>query len=314
MKVFESLPLCEPLVNPVVTIGTFDGVHLGHLKILNRLKESAKKINGQSVVITFNPHPRQVLFPFDENLKLLTTQIEKIEYLEKNGIDVLIVIEFTKAFSRITAMEFIRDILVNEIGVKELIIGYDHHFGRNREGSIDSLREMATMFDFKVEEIPAQLIDEVAISSTKIRNAIESGDFKTANAFLGYEFKFTGIVEHGQKLGKTIGFATANLKIEEKTKILPKKGVYAVRVNCNFLAYSGVMNIGYRPTVGNFEQLRVEVHIFDFDEDIYGMELAVTVVEKIRDEQKFEGIELLKEQIRRDILEAKKILQVVIGK
>lgn len=308
MKVFESLPLCEPLINPVITIGTFDGVHLGHSKILNRVKHQAKLIGGQSVVITFNPHPRQVLFPFDENLKLLTTQLEKIEYLEKNGIDVLIVIEFTKAFSRLTAMEFIRDILVNQLGVKELIIGYDHHFGRNREGSIESLREMATAFDFKVEEIPAELIDEVTVSSTKIRNAINEGDFETANAFLGYNFKFSGVVEHGQKLGNTIGFPTANIKVDDKTKILPAKGVYAVLVDCNFSTYLGVMNIGYRPTVGTFEQLRIEVHIFDFDKEIYGTELAITIVEKIREEQKFDGIEKLKQQISKDVIAAKRIL------
>lgn len=308
MKVFESLPLCEALINPVVTIGTFDGVHLGHTKILNRLKEKATSIGGQSVVITFNPHPRQVIFPFDDNLKLLNTQLEKIEHLESSGIDVLIIIEFTKAFSRLTAMEFIRDILVNQIGVKELVIGYDHHFGRNREGSIASLREMASSFGFAVEEIPVELIDEVSISSTKIRTAIELGDFETANAFLGYPFNFTGIVEHGQKLGKGIGFATANIQVSEKTKILPAKGVYAVRVNCNFNTHLGVMNIGYRPTVGNFEQLRIEVHLFDFDEDIYGKELTVSVIKKIRDEQKFEGIEELREQISIDVIEAKKIL------
>ncbi|HLP14513.1 MAG TPA: bifunctional riboflavin kinase/FAD synthetase [Flavobacteriales bacterium] len=309
MKVFHSLPLTEKLVNPVVTIGTFDGVHIGHTKILDRLKKRASNINGQSVVITFNPHPRQVLFPDDDNLKLLSTQQEKIELLDRNGIDILIIIEFTREFSRLTALEFIRDILVNQVGVSELIIGYDHHFGRNREGSIESLKEMAQTFDFKVEEIPAEEIDEVTISSTKIRKAITEGDMHTANAFLGYDFGFRGIVEHGQKLGKSLGFPTANIHIPEKVKIIPQKGVYAVRVTCNFQTHKGVMNIGYRPTVDNSPQLRIEVHIFDFDQDIYGKEIGVHVVHKLRDEQKFEGLEQLKTQIGKDVVAARSILE-----
>jgi riboflavin kinase/FMN adenylyltransferase len=308
VKVFESVPLCEPLINPIVTIGTFDGVHLGHCKILNRIKQKADSVNGQSVVITFNPHPRQVLFPDDENLKLLTTQAEKIEYLEKNGIDVVIILPFTKAFSRMTANEFIRDILMTEIGVKELVIGYDHHFGRNREGSIASLREMATSFGFIVEEIPAELIDEVTVSSTKIRNAINNGDIKNANSFLGYDFKFSGKVVEGKKLGHTLGFATANLEIADTYKIIPQKGVYVVKVKCNFLTYSGVMNIGYRPTIENKEELKVEVHILDFEANIYGQMLEVTVIEKLRDEQKFEGLVQLKEQIGKDVAIARKVL------
>jgi riboflavin kinase/FMN adenylyltransferase len=309
VKVFHSLPLSEKLINPVVTIGTFDGVHLGHVKILNRLKKRASLIKGQSIVITFNPHPRQVLFPDDDNLKLLSTHQEKITLLERNGIDVLIIIEFTKEFSRLTALEFIRDILVNQVGVRELIIGYDHHFGRNREGSIESLKEMAQTFDFKVEEIPAEEIDEVTISSTKIRKAINEGDMETANAFLGYEFGIKGIVEHGQKLGKTLGFPTANIHIPDKLKIIPKKGVYAVKVTCNFMTHQGVMNIGYRPTVDDSQQLRIETHIFDFDEDIYGKEIGVQVIHKLRDEQKFEGLEQLKKQIGKDILAARSILE-----
>lgn len=309
MKVFHSLPLTEKLVNPVVTIGTFDGVHIGHTKILDRLKKRASNINGQSVVITFNPHPRQVLFPDDDNLKLLSTQQEKIELLERNGIDILIIIEFTREFSRLTALEFIRDILVNQVGVSELIIGYDHHFGRNREGSIESLKEMAQTFDFKVEEIPAEEIDEVTISSTKIRKAITEGDMHTTNAFLGYDFGFRGIVEHGQKLGKSLGFPTANIHIPEKVKIIPQKGVYAVRVTCNFQTHKGVMNIGYRPTVDNSPQLRIEVHIFDFDQDIYGKEIGVHVIHKLRDEQKFDGLEQLKTQIGKDIVAARSILE-----
>ena len=310
MKVFRSLPLGEELTNPVVTIGTFDGVHLGHLKILKRIKDRAKIIGGQSVVITFHPHPRQVLFPDDENLRLLNTQEEKIENLERNGVDVLVILEFTKEFSRLTALEFIRDILVAKIGVNELVIGYDHHFGRNREGSIESLKEMATTYGFLVEEIPAELIDEVTVSSTKIRNAILEGDMISANSFLGYRFRFSGKVEHGQKLGRTIGFPTANVKLSDKVKILPGNGVYAVKVHCNFLTLSGVMNIGLRPTVGDFEETKVEVHIFDFDTEIYDETMTVWVIKKLRDEQKFEGIAQLKAQIAVDVTEAKRILEV----
>lgn len=308
MKVFKSLPLPGPIPNPVITIGTFDGVHLGHLKILERLKQRAQEMGGQSVVMTFDPHPRQVLFPDDENLRLINTLDEKIANLEKAGIENLVIQPFTKDFSRLTALEFVRDILVSQLGVKELIIGYDHHFGRNREGSIEQLREMSATFGFSVEEIPARLIDEVTVSSTKIRNAILEGDMHTANAYLGYAFSFTGTVVHGDKRGRTIGFPTANIELNDAYKILPGAGVYAVKATVKGQRYNGVMNLGYRPTVSDSRQLRVEVHLFDMNEEIYGEKMTITVADRIRGEQKFNSLVELGEQIKRDVAQSKKIL------
>lgn len=309
VKVFSSLPLPQPLICPVITIGTFDGVHQGHVKILERVKQRASQLGGQSVVMTFDPHPRQVLFPYDENLRLLNTLDEKIGNLEKAGIDTVVVKTFNKEFSRLTALEFVRDILVNQLGVKELIIGYDHHFGRNREGSIENLREMAVTYGFTVEEIPARLIDEVTVSSTKIRNAILEGDMVTANAYLGYVFSFTGKVVHGDKRGRTIGFPTANLKLNDPYKILPGTGIYAVKVVIKDITYNAVMSLGYNPTVSDAGELRIEVHIFDLDADLYDQDMTVKVVGRIRGEQKFDSLVELTEQIKLDVIASKKMLQ-----
>jgi len=309
VKVFNDLPLPEPIPYPVITIGTFDGVHQGHVKILDRLKQRAAQVGGQTVVMTFDPHPRQVLFPYDENLRLINTLDEKIINLERAGIDNVVIKTFNKDFSRLTALEFVRDILVNQLGVKELIIGHDHHFGRNREGSIDQLREMSATYGFNVEEIPARLIDEVTVSSTKIRNAILEGDMHTANAYLGYLFSFTGRVMHCDKRGRTIGFPTANIQVPDAYKILPGSGVYAVRAKVTGQWYDGVMNLGYRPTVTEVKQLRTEVHLFDMDADIYDEDMTVKVLEKIRSEQKFNSLVELGEQIKKDVAESKKILE-----
>lgn len=301
MKVFTQLPVPGQIINPVVTIGTFDGVHLGHGKILDRVKQRAGEINGQSVVITFDPHPRKIIFPFDENLKLLNTQQEKILNLSGNKIDHLIVIPFTKEFSRMTAMEFVRDVLVNQIGVNELIIGYDHHFGRNREGSIANLVEMAALFGFKVEEIPAKLINEAAISSTKIRNAILTGDIQTANEFLGYKFELSGTVVKGEQLGRNLGFPTANLQLTDLDKIIPARGVYRVDVQLEDKLLPGVMNVGYKPTVSKGNSLTVEVHVLDFNQDLYGKSISIRLLQKIREERKFNSLNDLKEQISKDV-------------
>lgn len=311
VKVFRSLPLDQPITNPVITIGTFDGVHMGHVKILETVKQRAAQLQGESMVMTFDPHPRQVLFPFDENLKLINTPQEKIENLERNGIQNLVVKEFNKDFSRLTAVEFVRDILVNQLGVKELIIGYDHHFGRNREGSIDNLREMSVTFGFTVLEIPARLIDEVTVSSTKIRNAILEGDLHTANTYLGYVFSFTGTVVKGDQRGRTIGFPTANVEVPFKYKILPGQGVYAVKGRVDGQWYNGVMNIGYRPTVTDLEHLKTEVHLFGLSKEIYGQDITVQVIEKIRNEQKFNSVVELAAQIKLDADKAQKILEHV---
>lgn len=310
MKIHTVLPQKDQFVRPVVTLGTFDGVHMGHRKILDRLNEKAKSIDGQSVVITFDPHPRKVLFPHDDNIKLINTLTEKIQNFENAGVDHVVILPFTKDFSRLTALEFVRDYLINLIGVHEFVIGYDHHFGRNREGSIENLKEMAATYGFGLEEIPVKLVDEVSVSSTKIRHAILEGDIEQANHFLGYSFLFSGIVEHGAKKGRALGFPTANLNLPDKDKIIPSNGVYSVVARLGQNEFNGIMNIGIKPTVGNFTQRFIEVHLFDFSNEIYGEVLTIKVINRIRDEKKFNGLDELKDQIGKDIVQAKLMLNV----
>jgi len=299
MRVYNSIEDFKNVKNPVVTTGTFDGVHLGHQKIISRLKEVAKQHNGETVLLTFYPHPRMVLFPDDNELKLLNTQQEKIELLRKYGIDHLIIYPFTKAFSRLTSVEFVRNILVNRIETKRLVIGYNHHFGRNREGSFEHLNEYGSLYGFEVEEIPARDIDNIEISSTKIRKALQIGDAKAAMAFLGHEYTLSGKVVEGKKLGKTIGYPTANVFADDKYKLIPADGVYAVKVKHKNSVYGGMLNIGNNPTVnGQFKT--IEVNIFNFDNDIYGDEVTIYFLERLRDEVKFNGLEELKAQLARD--------------
>jgi riboflavin kinase/FMN adenylyltransferase len=281
---------------PIVTAGTFDGVHLGHRKIIQRLKELAHQENGETVILTFFPHPRMVLFPDDHDLKLLSTLDEKVNLLRQAGIDHLIIHPFTKDFSRLTSVEYVRDILVGQLKVKKLVIGYDHHFGRNREGSLTNLKELEQLYNFQVEEIPAQDMDNINISSTKIRKSLSEGDVETANNYLGYPFFITGTVVAGQQLGTQIGFPTANIFVEEKYKLIPANGVYAVRVRVNEEDYRGMLNIGNRPTVKG-KGASIEVHLFDFDQDIYDQPIQVGLVKRIREEKKFENIEQLREQL-----------------
>jgi len=285
--------------NSIVTIGTFDGVHIGHKKIIKRLVKIARKHEMQAVVLTFFPHPRMVLHK-DTRIKLLNTLDERSKLLDELDVDHLVVQEFTKEFSRLSAVEFVRDILVNSLQTKHLIIGYDHHFGRNRAANIDDLRDFGETYDFKVIEISAQEINEVAVSSTKIRLALEEGDLITANAFLGYNYMLTGTVVMGKGLGKVIDFPTANLQIEESYKLIPKNGVYAVRSRFNGDTVYGMMNIGRNPTVNKGKQQFIEIHFFDFNQDIYGQTIQVDLLERLRDEQKFESVEALKEQLVRD--------------
>src|SRR4051812_21803731 len=242
MKVYTHIEDFKDVKNPVVTTGTFDGVHLGHQKIISRLKEAAREENGETVLLTFYPHPCMVLFPEDNDLKLINTQEEKIELLEQYGIDHLIIYPFTKEFSRLTSVEFVRNILVNSIGTKRLVIGYNHHFGRNREGSFEHLKEYGPLYGFEVEEIPAKDIDSIEISSTKIRNALQTGDVKTAASYLGHEFSITGKVVDGKKIGREIGYPTANLFVDDKYKIIPADGVYAVKVRHDNSEYGGMLN------------------------------------------------------------------------
>ncbi|MEE9362449.1 MAG: bifunctional riboflavin kinase/FAD synthetase [Cellulophaga sp.] len=282
----------------VMTIGTFDGVHVGHKKILDRLIKNAKTLDLKSTVLTFFPHPRMILQQ-DANIKLLNTIEEKIAILNKLGLDCLIVHPFSIAFSRLSSTEFVRDILVNTLNAKKIIIGYDHRFGRNRNANINDLITFGATLDFEVEEISAQEINDVSISSTKIRKAIENGDIKTANSYLGYEYMLTGVVKKGKGIGKQIGFATANIHIEEDYKLIPKDGVYTVTSTIDNHIIYGMMNIGYNPTVSGTEK-SIEVNFFDFDQNLYGKKIQVDIVERIRDEQKFNSLEELKNQLKKD--------------
>ena len=303
MKVYTSIDQFEKLDNAIVTTGTFDGVHIGHQKIISRLKEIAKLDNGETVLLTFFPHPRVVLFPDNDDLKMLSSEEEKISLLEYYGIDHLIIHPFTKEFSRLGSVEFVRNILVNKIGTKKLVIGYNHHFGRNREGTFEHLKEFGHIYGFNVEEIPAQDIDNVNVSSTKIRNAILAGDIKTASLYLGHLYSLSGIVIEGNKLGRKIGFPTANLFVEHSYKMIPLNGVYAVDVSVSGRKFSGMLNIGNRPTVGITEKT-IEVNIFDFDEDIYDQKINVYFKERIRDEVKFPDLNALKDQLTKDKITA----------
>ncbi len=307
MKVYQGIEEFKPLTHAVATIGTFDGVHAGHQKIISRLCECAKNENGESVVLTFFPHPRMVLQPDDNNLKLLTTMSERIELLKKIGVDHLIIQPFDKEFSRQSAVEFVRDILVNKIGTKTLVIGYDHHFGRNREGSFKDLEEMSPIYGFHLEEIPKQVINELAVSSTKIRNSLLTGDVKTASELLGHDFTLSGKVVDGDKIGRTLGFPTANISIAEPYKLIPATGIYAVLVKIGEETFKGMLYIGYRPVVQG-KRLSVEVNIFDFDRSIYNHNIIVILKARVRDDIHLRSLEELKNKMTEDKIVATKLL------
>lgn len=299
MNVYYGIKDFTKLENAVVTSGTFDGVHLGHQKILNRLKEVAFETGGESVVITFYPHPRSVISPDNKTINLLSTLDEKIELLEKNGINHLVIIPFTREFSELSSEEFIQKILIDSIGTKTLVIGFDHRFGKNREGGFDYLKENKARYGFEIEEIPRHDLENVGISSSKIRKALNEGDVPTADHFLGRNYSISGVIVKGKQLGRTIGFPTANIQVREIAKLVPADGVYAVRVYYREEEFGGMLNIGNRPTVdGTFKT--IEVNIFDFDCEIYGEYLKVEFIQKIRNEQKFNGLNELKAQIAKD--------------
>lgn len=299
MKIYHSLDDFTRLSYGVVTSGTFDGVHLGHQKILQRLSEITKKSGGESVVITFWPHPRMILRPADMSLKLLNTFEEKAELLRQQQIDHLIRIPFTKEFSQLSSQEFITDILVETIGTRKLVIGYDHRFGKNREGSFEQLKLNGPTYGFEVEEIPQQDIDHVAVSSSKIRKALEGGDIDTATHFLGRPYSLAGRVVIGDKLGRVLGFPTANIDLDAHDKLIPAEGIYAVRVIHNKIEYGGMLYIGTRPTVDGSKR-SIEVNIFNFNKEIYGETLQVFFVKLLRMDSKFHDLESLKEQLYKD--------------
>ncbi len=299
VKIYNEIDEFIGVKNPIVTIGTFDGVHLGHRKIIELMKAAAEKLDGETVVITFYPHPRIVLHADSKNLKFINTQKRKIELLENAGVDHLIIINFTKEFSRLNSAVFIKEYLVDKIKTKKLIIGYDHHFGKNRLGDFSTLYDLGYKYGFEVEKLAAQNVENVAISSTKIRRALNEGKIKVANTLLGYEYSITGIVVSGQKIGRTIGFPTANIDLEDEYKLVTANGVYACRVEYEGKIYLGMGNIGLRPTV-NHSDLTIEVNIFDFDKEIYGESITIFFVDRIRDEVKFENLEGLRAQLQKD--------------
>ena len=307
MKIYSSIEAFQNVKKPIVTTGTFDGVHFGHRKIIHRLSEVARKCDGETVLLTFSPHPRMVLFPDDHGLRLLNSLDEKKRCLEEVGIQHLIVHPFTKEFSRITSINFVRDVLVNQLNTHKLVIGYNHHFGRNREGSFEHLKEFAPVYGFEVEEIPVQLLDDVGVSSTKIRKALFVGDVRTAADYLGYKYELKGVVVRGNALGRTIGFPTANLQLSDINKLVPADGVYAVRAEVKGDWYDGMMNIGVKPTLKN-QARTLEVHLLNFGQDIYREEICVKFVERIRDEITFNDINQLSQQLKQDRFSASKIL------
>jgi len=295
----------------VVTIGVFDGVHKGHIKILNHLKELAKKVNGESVILTFWPHPKTVMQKKAKVVPLLSTLDEKKKLIEDIGIEHLIILPFTHEFSMLSYEEFIRDILFKGIKTKYLVIGHNHQFGKGRAGNFDKLNKFSKDLGFNIVKLEAQVIDDEQVSSTKIRKALKKGRLDIANKFLGYEYFFSGKVIKGFKLGRDIGFPTANIELLNPEKIIPKGGVYAVRVKFEKNIYFGMMNIGFKPTVNNQVDLKsIEVHIFKIDKDLYGKELIIFINKKIREEIKFQNIEKLKNQLKIDKNEVKKIFYI----
>ena len=298
MNIFHSINEFHSDKKTIVTLGTFDGVHLGHTEILKKLTQNTNKGAFESTVLTFFPHPR-IILQGKSDLKLLNTINEKIELLEKIGIDNLIIHPFDEKFAELSADAFVKSILVDQLHVQKIIIGYDHRFGKNRTANIDDLITFGTEYDFEVEQISAQEIDEISISSTKIRTALEEGDIQLANEYLGYQYFLSGTVVKGKQLGRTIGFPTANILLEEEYKLVPQNGVYIVRVVVDRQTIFGMMNIGFNPTVQGKEKT-IEVHLFDFDSDIYNCKIQVSIVQRIRSEKKFESVELLKQQLNKD--------------
>jgi riboflavin kinase / FMN adenylyltransferase len=309
VKIYHSIEDFPSDVNTIVTIGTFDGVHKGHQIIINRINEIAKKEAMESVVLTFDPHPRHVIYPDDQDLRLIHTLEEKIEALSKTGVQNLVLHKFTKEFSRTESVNFIRDFLVTKLNMKYMVVGFDHHFGKNRQGTFDNLIELSDAYGFKIEKIKPQNIGEVTISSTKIRNAILEGDCKKANTYLSANFSITGKVVQGNKIGSSIGYPTANIEIENQWKILPKNGVYAVKILLKNQQYFGMLNLGNRPSISD-DSFAIEVHLFDFNATIYNEELKIEFIQRIRDEQQFSDLEKLKSQLKIDAINCKQIFNL----
>lgn len=309
MKIFDSIKSFNAVKPTIVTIGTFDGVHLGHKKILAQITKSAYDLNCESLVLTFFPHPRMVLQE-DTEMKQLNTLNEKIELLDNLGIDNLVVHPFDKEFSRLTAEEFVKEVLVDVFKIKKIIIGHDHRFGRNRTANIDDLISFGETYGFEVEQISAEEINEVSISSTKIRNALLEGNIELATTYLGYNYSLSGIISKGKQLGRTIGYPTANIKIEEEYKLIPLNGVYIAQSILNGKTVFGMMNIGTRPTVDGTTQT-IEINFFDFKQDLYGQKITVSLLHRMRAEQKFDSLDTLKSQLSKDKINAQSYIRKI---
>ncbi|CAM3361504.1 bifunctional riboflavin kinase/FAD synthetase [Aequorivita lipolytica] len=307
MKKYSSASAYKNDHQSVVTIGTFDGVHIGHKAILKRLVETAKKEDLDSVVLTFFPHPRMVLQQ-NVDIKLLTTIDERTQLLENTGLGHLIIHPFTHAFSRLTALEYVRDILVNSLKAKKIIIGYDHRFGRNRNANIEDLKEFGKTYNFEVEEISAKELDDVAVSSTKIRKALDAGDIETANNYLGYNFMISGEVVRGKAIGRTINYPTANLNLKETYKLVPKNGVYIVQSIIEGEKFFGITSVGTNPTVGGTKKT-IETHFLDFNKDLYEKKIGIEFLNYIREEETFSSLEVLRQEILKDEMFAKQYLK-----
>ena len=296
--------------NAVVTIGTFDGVHLGHRKVIEQLKSIAQASNGESVLFTFYPHPRLVVSKDPSNLRLLTTLEEKKKLLEETGIDHLVVYPFTKELAGLQYKEFVKKILIDELNMKTLVVGHDHRFGKDRKGTFENIVALSKVYDFDVQRIDALLVGQVDVSSTKIRDSFQEGKIEVSNKYLGYRYSLTGEVTEGNRIGRSIDFPTANVVASDPTKLIPLEGVYAVYVNCRGKRYEGMLNIGNRPTVNkNADHRTIEAHLFNFNEDIYQENITIEFVKRIRDEQKFSSLDALKAQLQLDKETTKAILQ-----
>ena len=294
---------------PVVTIGSFDGVHLGHACVIQHLKEKAASIDGESVIISFEPHPREVLYPREQKIGILTTLEEKITILEKYGVDHLIILKFTLEFAQQSYTDFVKKILIDKLKIKGLVVGYDHRFGKDRAGNFENLQELANKYGFFLEKEVVFEEDDVNVSSTKIRNALTVGDITTVNRFFGYLYSITGKVVYGHHLGHKIGFPTANIQVSDERKLLPAIGVYAVKVIIGQEIFNGMLNIGIRPTVSNDGQVSCEVYIFDFSQNLYGKTITINFINRIRGERKFNDIEELRAQLQKDQEKILKLLK-----
>ncbi len=299
MKIYRHINDFEKVPNAVVTIGTFDGVHVGHQKIITRLREIALATGGETVILTFFPHPRMILHPEDLNIKMITTMDERADQLEKYKIDHLIITPFTRDFSNLSPEEYISQVLVDQLGIKKIIIGYDHRFGKNRQGGLKELKQYESVFNYKVEEISEQDVNDVAVSSTRIRAALLQGDIKVANEFLGYSFQLSGKVVRGDQIGRQMGFPTANLFVEQTYKLVPADGIYAVLISVDGEDFRGMCYIGNRPTINGMTR-NIEVNIFDFNRDIYDKMVTINFKYFIRGDATFNNLDELKHQISKD--------------